>query len=585
MAVAIHNDFDKLKTLIKIIDESFEYGNNAADNVWDMLDDAQAELANTLSSDNALIYTNSLSEIHDVFTGSLETMLGSLDTWNTIYLMDAKPEPSSDTILQAIVKALAYSRIIEGVTTLTNGNTAIAGVGTAYEDEIAAGDYLYREDDGVAFATEIASITNDTTATFVAGGYLGTTGTGNIIIQRTIPSRNVTKTLTYSPSTAGNKMKVFHIDTDRYGFDRETFRNEGKWRLGVTRLRDYSGNIKLSFKESVLDQGERTSLLSPYGARENTEVIIPIVNPYTVTTIYSNSEAGKMAYSDGTGDSLESYGWYSADWTNAAISDTIFKHAKPGTKKPSVWTEGGTGSSLQVTGNLTMTILIDKTILSSWIPYKILVDYIFDAFDDDIDMKLTIGGVTTTFGITDVLTGTSDFINTNTTVTGTGTAYLSELSPGDLIRATAHAAAVATEIASIESNTSLTLVAGGYLGATTGGAVGSTRHNTAWHTGELDLGYPDNFISDEDAELEVDFDFTGGQINVDNISPVPLTVIPQLATALIFWGGEVDVDLDDYWEWDIALVGADSPLQRWYVEKFGVGLPHRSTRPTFSNPA
>lgn len=60
----------------------------------------------------------------------------------------------------------------------------------------------------------------------------------------------------------------------------------------------------------------------------------------------------------------------------------------------------------------------------------------------------------------------ASFTSGVTTVTGVGTSWLSHLKAGDKIKASAHAAAAYTEIASVTNNTSLELVAGGYLGAT-----------------------------------------------------------------------------------------------------------------------
>lgn len=67
-------------------------------------------------------------------------------------------------------------------------------------------------------------------------------------------------------------------------------------------------------------------------------------------------------------------------------------------------------------------------------------------------------------------TGTADFTNGNTAVTGTGTAWLSHLKAGDKIKADAHADGAYGEIATVNSDTSITLSAN-YSGATTGGAV------------------------------------------------------------------------------------------------------------------
>lgn len=82
-----------------------------------------------------------------------------------------------------------------------------------------------------------------------------------------------------------------------------------------------------------------------------------------------------------------------------------------------------------------------------------------------VDLKETIGdGNYAYFGHT---AGTeASFTTANTAVTGVSTTWASHLKAGDKIKALGHADTAYTEIATVNSNTSLTLVAGGYLGAT-----------------------------------------------------------------------------------------------------------------------
>lgn len=71
-------------------------------------------------------------------------------------------------------------------------------------------------------------------------------------------------------------------------------------------------------------------------------------------------------------------------------------------------------------------------------------------------------------------TGAS-FISGSTAVVGVGTTWLSHLKAGDKIKASAHADAAYTEIASVTNNTNLVLVGGGYLGATTSNVAYTAR--------------------------------------------------------------------------------------------------------------
>jgi hypothetical protein len=75
------------------------------------------------------------------------------------------------------------------------------------------------------------------------------------------------------------------------------------------------------------------------------------------------------------------------------------------------------------------------------------------------------------------LTGTITFTNGSATVTGSGTAFLSELTTQNYIKATAHAETALGDVDSVESDTSLTLAAP-YTGAT----VTTTGHKTLWLT-------------------------------------------------------------------------------------------------------
>lgn len=82
-----------------------------------------------------------------------------------------------------------------------------------------------------------------------------------------------------------------------------------------------------------------------------------------------------------------------------------------------------------------------------------------------VDLKESSGDGTYSYIYHNAGTDAS-FTSGNTAVTGTATTWLSHLKTGDKIKASAHADAAYTEIASVNSDVSITLVAGGYLGAT-----------------------------------------------------------------------------------------------------------------------
>lgn len=82
-----------------------------------------------------------------------------------------------------------------------------------------------------------------------------------------------------------------------------------------------------------------------------------------------------------------------------------------------------------------------------------------------VDLKKTTGDGTSSY-ITHTAGTNASFINGNTAVTGVGTAWLSHLKAGDKIKASSHADSAYTEISSVTNDTTLVLVAGGYIGAT-----------------------------------------------------------------------------------------------------------------------
>jgi len=69
------------------------------------------------------------------------------------------------------------------------------------------------------------------------------------------------------------------------------------------------------------------------------------------------------------------------------------------------------------------------------------------------------------------LTGTAAFTASNTTVTGTGTDFDPEVQAGDFVKLDADGEEAWTQVETVNSDTSLTLVTGGYLGSTGSGAI------------------------------------------------------------------------------------------------------------------
>ena len=120
---------------------------------------------------------------------------------------------------------------------------------------------------------------------------------------------------------------------------------------------------------------------------------------------------------------------------------------------------------------------------TDWLTSLAAGDFIKNAADIDADytqissvnsntsLTLVAGGYLGNTGVNvkyliKAQTYTASFTGSNTTVTGQFTKWASQLKAGDKIKAQADADTAYTEIASVNSNTSITLVGGGYLGST-----------------------------------------------------------------------------------------------------------------------
>jgi len=78
------------------------------------------------------------------------------------------------TSTQILIKNIRTA--LTGTLTFTNGSTAVTGVGTAFTTEVAAGDYIWLDADGVW--AQVSSVTDDTNLVLSAA-YSGTGGTGS----------------------------------------------------------------------------------------------------------------------------------------------------------------------------------------------------------------------------------------------------------------------------------------------------------------------------------------------------------------------------------------------------------------------
>lgn len=121
------------------------------------------------------------------------------------------------------------------------------------------------------------------------------------------------------------------------------------------------------------------------------------------------------------------------------------------------------------------------------------VDVLLMAAQDDantntlykVDFKKTSGDGTSSYiGFT--TPGTASFTNGNTAVVGVATTWLTQLKAGDKIKATGDADSAYTEIASVNTNLSLTLVGGGYLGSTVAGSAWIAR--SLWNKNNIPRG-------------------------------------------------------------------------------------------------
>jgi hypothetical protein len=129
--------------------------------------------------------------------------------------------------------------------------------------------------------------------------------------------------------------------------------------------------------------------------------------------------------------------------------------------------------SATVQGNITASSYPDPAAYLAGV-----TDFLFDAFNnlqvrgtvltDEESFRDDFGNGATSLLTT--LTGTVAVTSGGTTLTGTGTAFLTELDNQSYFRISSHANSALTRVASVESDTSATLVEG-YLGATSAGAA------------------------------------------------------------------------------------------------------------------
>jgi len=568
---------DKLKAMIDIEDTFRGYGST----LLTKIDTAIAELANPIKTNSE--YAGLLDESRSSYVNFISGLGFCNYATESLFADVVNPSPG-DTPERGLQEYMASKQLTGTTWVFTNGNVNVTCSTTdgAATTEVQAGDYIFLEADGVASRALVASVTNDDTIVLNAG-YGGAGGSGSGIIEQTFESRVCTKSYTYG-STMGDKAKIFWHKVDEFGYDIETPLRTNTFKLRCTQAAEYSGFLELVCMVSgrpTFPEGEQFDILDSTGCRIGEQLQnLEIPNSFSTSGILPVS-AATMDSGTSTASDLANVGWYSSDWSNADIETTVFFHRDEGSKDPTNWSGVGRSLELESTGAHTQTILLDKEDFNYRVPYLTIMIYKVDDHDTDGTLGFDLGTVSTTTTGSATLTGNISVTNGNTTVTGTGTKFIEEVSVGDKIRLSAHAGNVATEVASVDSDTQLTLVAGGYLGATGGPAAG-TCHHTGWHMLSY-IAYPSAFMPAGDLELDVyRTGPTTGSMNVYSIQIFPLTLFKSLGAYLFVYAGQTDIAQDDEIQLDIT-VSPDSKIQRWMVENTFESYPH-NTNPSVTDP-
>ncbi len=574
---------DKLKAMVKIEDEIRDLGNEAAAaNVLYWIDLAIVELANTIRS--SAEYISLLEDTRDNYISLINSLGFCTYASETMFADVVSPNPG-DTPERGLQEFMAARQLTGTTWRFTNGAAGVTCPTTdgAALTEVQAGDYIFLEVDTVTWRSLVLAVVNDDTITLNAA-YGGAGGDGNGIIEQTFTTRGVTKAYT-NGDTMGNKARLFWGKTDDLGYDIETPLRTNTFKFRCTDWKEYSGLLELVCMVSGrphYTEGEQSDILDTTGCRFGEELEkLQIVNSFNEGVLSVNAATMDTPIA-ATAANLANNGWYSADWSNSAI-EAVYFHRDEDSKDPTNWTGIGRSLEMVAAGAHTQAIELDKELFDYRQKYICIMIYKFDDHDTDGTLGFDVGAVSTTTTGQAATTANISVVNGNTALTGAaGSKFTEELAVGDKVRMNAHAGAVATEIASIESDTAATFVAGGYLGATLGPAAGVVHH-TGWHMLEYQA-FPEAFMPAGDLELDVYRNApTTGSCNVYSIQIFPMARFDSLGAHVFIYAGQTDIAPEDEITVQIT-IAADKKVQRWMVENTFESYPH-AVAPSVTDPA
>jgi len=142
-----------------------------------------------------------------------------------------------------------------------------------------------------------------------------------------------------------------------------------------------------------------------------------------------------------------------------------------------------------------------------------------------------------------VLTGAVTFTNGSTSVTGASTKFVTEVQVGDLIRLSAHADSVLGKVASISSDTSLTLAAG-YAGISGSGAAVSGAARGTFTGNDIDDPTGSNVFFDAGVCPDVCLIVSGNRITGKLEAAMPYANGGTYTSSLVAQGNHVSLSLD-----------------------------------------
>ena len=394
-----------------------------------------------------------------------------------------------------------------------------------------------------------------------------------------ILSRSITRGVGAVDSNAGN----LHVHTvDYLGYEIETGRDVGNWTLNVT------GDLH----DSTANFFSMTSHLTPDNLDTESDQLTDAAVTFYTGLKAINTKSANLLLSEKFDSFNATTGftnWYSASWTDVTQETDEFVHERLGTRTST--NPNGLGDSAKIAANThTMYRYLNNLAFQRFHPYLIKTSYKYLDITSDGTITLHMGSQSQAGlagGLTAGYTGTFEFNfgGDAKQVKGVGTAYLTEIKPGDTIwNDTNDAIGDGQKVLSVETDTTLTLAVD-YAGTAGAGKTGKGMY-TGWHEITL-IEYLDDFWEDDLKIQLVKAGGAAGAIFYDEVIIKQMNFWTETGRYLEITADQVDFEKGDTITFADVFVGGDSVNQRWFTRYNGVSLPHTviGTPPEILDPA